>query len=107
MVKKNFQPLLVEMFFHGKILFFLFRVRLEASQADKIRYGGDYTPDNMEPPNGCFSKIGVPENGWFTMENPTKIDYLGVPLFLETPKWRLYKGLHFPDGFQTPNVLEV
>ena len=38
---------------------------------------------------GCsvwvFPEIGVPQNGWFTMENPIKIHDLGVPLFLETP----------------------
>ena len=32
-----------------------------------------------------FPKIGVPQNGWFMVENPIKMDDLGVPLFLETP----------------------
>ena len=29
-------------------------------------------------------KIGIPQNGWFIMENLIKMDDLGVPLFSET-----------------------
>ena len=32
-----------------------------------------------------FPKIVVPQNGWFTMENPIKMHDLGVPPFSETP----------------------
>ena len=50
-------------------------------------------------PNLCFNvitiwmfpKIGVPQNGWFVMEIPIKLDDLGVRPFSETPiYWMTY-----------------
>ena len=38
-----------------------------------------------------FPKMRIPQNGWFTMVNPIKMDDLGVPLFSETPTcWFLF-----------------
>ena len=40
--------------------------------------------NSIIPTTYVFPKIGVHQNGWFTMEHPIKMDDLGVPLFLET-----------------------
>ena len=48
-------------------------------------YDNPHIPGQYNLSIWVFPKIGVPQNGWFIMENPVKIDDLGVPLFSETP----------------------
>ena len=66
-------------------------------------------------PGWWFPKIMVPPNGWFIMENPIKMDNLGIPLFSETPRWwqlnyfsPLYEGQHLPkQGLKSNQKKEV
>ena len=39
---------------------------------------------------GCFTKIGVPQNGWFIMKHPIKMDDLGVSCFWKHPYIYIY-----------------
>ena len=63
-------------------------------------------PENKQnsETRGVFPKIGVPQNGWFIMKNPIKMDDLGgPPLFLETSTRVFiqvaykYLGIFFPE----------
>ena len=44
-----------------------------------------------------FPKIGVPQNRRFVIENPIKMDDLGVPLFSETPIYVYIECFFFID----------
>ena len=69
--------------------------------------GGDWNPGHggTNPSYifiSVFPKIGVPQNGWFIMENPTKMDDLGVPLFSEASIFKTHfrsSQRFFPNRF--------
>ena len=56
---------------------------------------------------GVNPKIGVPQNGWFIVENPIKMDDLGVPLFLETPTSQQHQRESLRSCLKKPELRNV
>ena len=60
------------------------------------RFSGSPNLQNPQPTTSLLAKIRVPQNGWFIMENPMKMDDLGVPLFSETSYIYIYILIYTP-----------
>ena len=82
-----------------------------SSQGWEVRqldlWNGSQSKMNIFEHIWVFPKIGVPQNGWFTMENPIKMDDLGYPYFLETPIYEHDMTWYFPSADKCNMTFEI
>ncbi len=54
-----------------------------------------------------FPKIRVPQNAWFIMENPIKVDDLVVPLFSQTSIYFDYFDCYLFDKYSFKSLINT
>ena len=71
---------------------------LRSARRHKRNVNGELRKKNYDDAIWVFPKIGVPQNGWFIMEHPIKMDDLGVHLFLEASICSYFVESLLPDS---------
>ena len=63
------------------------RVSHTLQQAVKAASGGQVKHDDRHPYMEVSMAMGVSQDGWFIREHPIKMDDLGVPPFVDPPRF--------------------